>query len=293
MDNGVFTDQFRVLSQNLRKAARLPYLVAAGNHEVDENRPGPARAHTAAFLSSIGEGISADRLYYRKVVGRVRFLFLDTNDWVYREGPSPTRASIERRAQAQWEWLTRELADPAFGPGATTIVVMHHPLIQSSAKHREQARDLWSLRHRGTRLVDWLVDGGVDLVLTGHTHTYERFTITRRDGRGFRLVNLSGTPEPSFLWFGAGARRARDIRGRESAWLRSKGWKDLDGWSIVQDEVMARDEVDQFGLFTVAPDGGVTLSMRFLGRPAGGPPVPLAAGASRGEHGAAPAAGGR
>lgn len=275
VDDGSHSDQFPVLADLLRKLVRLPYLVAAGNHEVDQNSRGPARANTAAFLSSIGEPLTQDRLYYRKVVGRIRFLFLDSNDLVYDEGRHVDEAAVARRAHAQLDWLIRELNDPAFGPSATTVVVMHHPFIQSSAKHRGQARDLWNLHYHGRRFADILADGGVDLVLVGHTHTYERFTVTRKDGRGFHLINFSGRPEPSFLWVGAAQRRGEDISGNETAWLYGHGWTGLNDWRVVQDDVMAREEADQCGLFGVDADGGVTLSMCFLGRPPVEPPVRL------------------
>lgn len=275
VDDGAYSDQFQVLAGVLRKVQSLPYLAAAGNHEVDQNARGPARANVAAFLASIGEPITPDRLYYKKVVGRVRFLFLDSNDWVYDRGFGVDAEAVAPRAHAQLDWLVRELADPAFGPSATTVVVMHHPFIQSSAKHRDQARKLWNLRYHGRSLEDIFADGGVDLVLVGHTHTYERFTVTRKDGRGFHLINLSGKPEPSFLWFGDGQRRAQDLRGNEAGWLFSHGWTGLDGWTVTQNEVVTKDEVDQCGLFHVDGDGGVTLSMCFLGRKPVEPPVRL------------------
>jgi len=270
VDDGSHTDQFRVLAGLLSKIRRLPYLVAAGNHEVGWSRA-PARANAAKFLSTLDVSISPERLYYRKVVGRVRYLFLDSNDLVYRPDPNGGRKDqeIERRAHAQVDWLIRELADPVFGPAGTTVVVMHHPIVQSSRKHRRQSRDLWSLRYHGRRFPEILADGGVDLVLAGHTHTFERFTLERQDGRGFHLVNLSGRPKPSFLWFGAGERRSQEVHGDATAWLSEKGWRDLDGWTVSQEDVMAEDEADQLGLFTVDADGGITLSMRFLGQPPG------------------------
>ena len=285
VEDGAYGDQFRLLAGLLSKIRRLPYLVAVGNHEVGQSRPGRARPNTARFLSTLDDSLSAGRLYYRKVVGRVRFLFLDTNDLVYRPDPKGGRRDrdIEQRAHDQLDWLIRELADPAFGPISTTVVVMHHPLVQSSRKHRGQSRDLWSLRYHGRHLPEILADGGVDLVLTGHTHTFERFTVMRRDGRGFHLVNLSGRPAPSFLWLGASERRAQEIHGDATAWLYDKGWRDLDGWTVSQEDVMAGDEANQFGLFTVDGDGGIALAMHFLERPLlkrpPGPPVRLLWGA--------------
>jgi hypothetical protein len=141
---------------------------------------------------------------------------------------------------------------------------MHHPLVQSSRKHREQALALWSLEHRGRRLPDLLLDGGVDLILCGHTHTYERFRLTRADGCSLELVNLSGRPRDDFLWVGGAARRARDITGRESTWLAAKGWRQLEGWRIEQRAAMLDAESDQFAIIAVAPDGHLTLEMNFL-----------------------------
>lgn len=276
VDNGSRSDQFGLLTDVLSVARRLPYAVGVGNHEVENNAPGPARANLARFLSTMGQPIGPDRLYYTMTVGRVRFLFLDSNDLVYK-GTDKNAEAIAARAAAQMEWLTRTLRDPAWGPEGTTVVVMHHPLVQSSAKHRAQSRDLWSYTWKGRTLPDILADGGVDLILCGHTHTYERFRLERTDGRGFVLVNLSGTPEAAFLWFGAGARRARDIHGSEEPWLTENGWRNLRPWRITQDDVMDDDdeESDQYGVFTVDADGGITLTMRFIDRPAPEAPVRL------------------
>jgi len=274
VDDGSLNDQFSVLAEELKPVRRLPYAVGVGNHEVNNDAPGPSRGNLARFLSSMGQPLGQDRLYYSMIVGRVRFLFLDSNDLVYK-GSDKNAEAIAARAAAQMEWLTHTLSDPAWGPEATTVVVMHHPLVQSSAKHREQAVALWSYRWKGRSLPDILADGGVDLVLSGHTHTYERFRLERTDGRGFVLVNLSGTPEPSFLWFGAGARRARDIHGSEEPWLQENGWRNLKPWRITQDEVMDKHESNQYGVFTIDADGGISLAMRFLNRPVAEPSVRL------------------
>ena len=278
VDNGSQSDQFGLLADALGVVRRLPYVVGVGNHEVENDEPGPSRANTARFLSSLGQPIGPDRLYYTMTVGRVRFLFLDSNDLVYK-GSDQNAEAIAARAAAQMEWLTHTLSDPSWGPEATTVVVMHHPLVQSSAKHRGQSVALWSYMWKGRSLPNILADGGVDLILSGHTHTYERFRLERTDGRGFVLVNLSGTPESSFLWFGAGARRGRDIHGSEEPWLLEKGWRDLKPWRITQDEVMEKNESDQYGIFTVDADGGVTLTTRFIERPSAEPSVRLLWGA--------------
>lgn len=276
VDDGNYSDQFAVLAGILAPLQALPYLVAVGNHELSNEREPGARANTARFLAGIDPAFSAERMYYHKDLPGARLLFLDSNALVYGEGGA--EAPAPQRVQAQLDWLAARLADAPIG--ASRIVVMHHPLLQSSRKHREHAVALWSLEHRGRRLPDLLLDGGVNLVLCGHTHTYERFTLTRADGRRLELVNLSGRPRNEFLWFGRSARRARDIAGRELSWLAGKGWRDLGGWRIEQRAAMVEDESNQFGIFTVTPAGRISLEMCFLDerQPAGlrrEPPLPI------------------
>lgn len=276
--DGRHSDQFHLLREILSPVAGLPYLVGVGNHEVRNNSEVTARRNTAALLGRLDPEISWERLYYRKEIGMATILFLDTNDFVYgdsgagNDAPCPPPSG---RAERQLAWLVGELDEGRRGADGSaaaraTIVVMHHPLVQSSSKHAEQARALWSYRYEGRALPDILADGGVDLVLTGHTHTYERFRLERADGRVMTLLNVSGRPRESVLWIGDGARRARDLRGGEARWLAEHGWTGLDGWRVTQEEAMVRDEADQFAVIAVAADGGLTVEMRFLDDEAAG-----------------------
>jgi hypothetical protein len=268
VENGSHSDQFSRLRTILAPLAHSPYLVAAGNHELHDNRTREARENTARFLSYLDPALAEGRYYYRKDVGSIRLLFLDTNELVYgvkgKRKECPATIEPKTPAGRQFAWLTSQLADRA--TSATRIVViLHHPFVQSSEKHRPQARSLWNATYRGRRLADILADAGVDLVLTGHTHTYERFRLTRDDGRTFSLVNFSGRPRNSFLWFGAKARRARDIRGEESESLQDWGWTDLERWRIEQEEVMLKgEEANQFGVIEIAPDGEIRLETFFV-----------------------------
>ncbi len=270
--DGRHADQFHLLREILSPVRGLPYLVGVGNHEVRDNSSITARRNAAAFLRYLDDGISEERLYYRKEIGPASVLFLDSNDFVYGDSGAGGDAPCpppRGRAARQLEWLVEELnggVPPSSGSidPLVTIVVMHHPFLQTSSKHADQARALWAYRHEGRALPDILADGGVDLVLVGHTHTYERFRLERADGRAMALVNVSGRPRASLLWIGDGARRARDIRGREARWLAGRGWTGLDRWRVTQEDVMARNESDQFALITVGADGGLVLEMRFL-----------------------------
>ena len=263
--NGAHGDQFDRLASILAPLDSIPYLVSVGNHEVDSNRSPLAREFLSAFLAPVCDEISPERFYYKKQIGPLRILFLDTSDLVYGDDGSaisPSTPERGSRAEAQLAWLSAELADSSWT--GSTAVAMHHPLIQSSKKHRDQARVLWSYRYEGRTLPDLLADGGVDLILSGHTHTYERFRLLRSDGREMQIVNLSGRPRTSFFWKGDGERKAKEIAGVEMSWLQERGWSDLDGWRIYQEDAMTKDAADQFGLFTVDPTGEIWLEMYFL-----------------------------
>jgi hypothetical protein len=284
--DGRHADQFAFLAREiLPHGPRLPYLVGVGNHETRNNDSQAARVHTARFLAYLDPALSPDRFWYRKDLGGATFLFLDTNDLVYgpdgSRGACPDAFAPGSREARQIAWLDEQLGGLAAAPARPVVVVMHHPFVQSSAKHREAARSLWNLRVDGTRLVDRFADAGVDVVLSGHTHTYERFRLERDDGAVLALVNVSGRPRNTVFWYGADGRRPHDIGGEETEALADRGWTGLDRWTVRQEDVMLPpDEADQFGVFTVAPDGGIGLEMVFLDddRPEGyraDPPVRL------------------
>jgi 3',5'-cyclic AMP phosphodiesterase CpdA len=266
--NGNHSDQFALLTRFLAPLAHRPYLVGVGNHELFNNRSRVARENTVRFLGPLDPALTPDRLYYRKDIGPAAILFLDTNDFVYGEtgdrAACPLNVEPGTREGRQLAWLRDEFARLKADPRPVTIAVMHHPLVQSSEKHKDAACSLWNFQDGGRSLVDILAEGGVDLVLTGHTHTYERFRLRRDDGREMHLVNVSGRPRDSVLWFGAAERRARDLRGREEEWLAEIGWLGVDRWDIAQEDAMLDDEADQFALVTAEPGGGMVLDVRFL-----------------------------
>ncbi|NNM32316.1 MAG: hypothetical protein HKO53_04595 [Gemmatimonadetes bacterium] len=264
VQDGSHSDQFDMLRTILSPASHLPYVLGVGNHEVSNNEPGPSRQNLIQFLAGTDLPVAPDRLYYRLDLGPMRLICLDTNDLVYGPpGLDPGAPRAEARVRRQMEWLEAELEnDPSRPP--LTVVSLHHPFVQTSKKHRATAQGLWALEHDGRRLVDILADGGVDVILAGHTHTYERFQLRREDGKTLRLVNLSGRPRNAFLWFGAGSRRPQNLTG-ETDWFARHGW-DLGPWTITQEDVMGSPERNQFGLFTVGPRGELDLELSFLGQ---------------------------
>jgi acid phosphatase type 7 len=84
---------------------------------------------------------------------------------VYPPAPLCTSTS------AQANWLRSDLAAH---PTLCTLAVFHEPLFATRAPHAGKAamRTLW----------DVMDDRGVDLVVSGHNHAYERFKPMRADG---------------------------------------------------------------------------------------------------------------
>ncbi len=275
VDDGRHSDQFHALTDILKPVSHLPYLVGVGNHEKDDNQSSSALRNTATFLSYLDGGFSPGRMYYRKDIGPARFLFLDTNDLVYGDEGGRGQARPPEpgsRGAEQIEWLLNELDQLSTDKPALSIAVMHHPILQSSLKHGAQAVSLWNLEIEGRSLARLLFGAGIDVILTGHTHTYERFRVNDSLGSVMHLINISGRPRGGFLWFEGGgflwmgkiSRRAADIAGRERSWLRRSGWRIPEAWSVYQEDAMLEREADQFAVITVEEDGGLLLEIAFL-----------------------------
>jgi len=132
--------------------AGVEFEVATGNHELEEELSAEANEEIAQLI----ERTKKQGAFYKTTYGPVDFFIIDSST------PLATGAA----AQEQGEWLDREL-------GASTarwkIAVHHHPPYGSGPKRgsnlplREAVEPLY-------------VEHGVDLVLTGHDHFYERTT---------------------------------------------------------------------------------------------------------------------
>ena len=262
--DGRRSDQFHMLTDILSPLAEFPYLVGVGNHEVKNNLDPVARENYLAFVNaSLGDELSTDRLYFRRDVGAVRMLFLDSNDLVYgADGERADDVEADARAREQLRWLSEQLAEPE--GQRRTLAFIHHPMLSSSKKHAAQGAKLWSLLHEGRTLPTILLEGGVDVVVSGHTHTYERLRVTDASGHSLQLINVSGRPRNAVLWFGSGGRRARDIRGEEIEDLVDRGWKGLEGWKVEHLDAMLDDEENQWAELRVSAGGEIRGEIYFL-----------------------------
>lgn len=261
VEDGSNNDQFDTLRGHLAPVADLPYLVGVGNHELqpEQGTEKRTRAHrnTAAFL---GAHYSQHRMFFAKRIGRVRLLFLNTNDLpgvypeLYKNDPD-----AEERAAEQLRWLEEELREEVH----PTIVLSHHAFVQSPSKHRDHANALWNHTYDdyGERtLPEMLIDGGVDLVLTGHVHSYEVFKL-ERNGRQMWSVNASGKPTG---WWRPGTRMPRNWQGKELDRLDDTGFTTrLDQWEFSQLSFMTDDtKRDQFAVVTVGAAGSLQIQIR-------------------------------
>lgn len=140
-----------------------------GNHEYDRGGDG--------YFGYFGEAAGPSRLgYYAYRAGSWRMLMLNSAVSIQRGSP-------------QYEWVRQELQQ---APALCTLVAMHHPF-ESSGDHgaTPAVRDVWQLIH----------EAGVDVVVNGHDHLYERFAEQNADrraepGRGVRqfTVGTGGAP---------------------------------------------------------------------------------------------------
>ncbi|ATB46935.1 metallophosphoesterase [Corallococcus macrosporus] len=172
--------------------AQVPFFAALGNHEYVTNQ-GQPYLDNLYLPSNNPEGTER---YYSFDWGHVHFVALDSNCAV-------GLASADRCTRdAQKTWLERDLA------GSTQpwkIVFFHHPP-WSSGEHGSQ---LSMRRHFGPIMEKY----GVDLVLTGHDHNYERSKPMKGDG-----IAADGEQGIPYLVVGGGGATLRQLPGSKPDW---------------------------------------------------------------------------
>lgn len=108
-----------------------------------------------------------DRGYYSFDLGEWHLVALNSQ---CAEPPGRPEATECAPGSTQEQWLRRDLAR---NPSACTLAYFHHPLFSSGAEGASPAlRPVWQALH----------EAGVDVVLNGHAHRYERFAPQDPDG---------------------------------------------------------------------------------------------------------------
>jgi 3',5'-cyclic AMP phosphodiesterase CpdA len=149
----------RFMANNARSARFRPWMPILGNHEIEN---GMGELGYDATLARF----RLPRNWYAYTVGAVRFVAVDTEDWCYQKGGDIYLRGYSKGAQLAW--LDAELAAARRSRDIDWIVLLAHHLTVSSAN--ANGSDL-GLREQLQPLVDRY---GVDVVLSGHDHNYER-----------------------------------------------------------------------------------------------------------------------
>ncbi|WP_018506166.1 purple acid phosphatase family protein [Parafrankia discariae] len=161
-----WADWFAMISTS---AARRPWMPSVGNHETERGNGalGLAAYQTYFQLPDNDEEPYLTGLWYAFTVGGVRFVVLSGDDVCYQDaGRVYLRGYSSGRQTA---WLERQLAEARADRTVDWIVVALHQAAVSTAEYHNGA-DL-GLREAWLPLFDRY---GVDLVISGHEHHYER-----------------------------------------------------------------------------------------------------------------------
>jgi 3',5'-cyclic AMP phosphodiesterase CpdA len=172
-------------------AAQRPWMPCPGNHEIEfGNGPLGLDAYRTRYVLP-RNGSPFEGLWYRFQVGSVLFISLSADDVIYQDsgaflaGPAPLHpapstgnapiepgTSIYIRGYSQGvqtRWLEATLAAAAADASVDWIVVQMHQDALSSSKYGNGSDR--GIREAWLPLFDRY---GVDLVLCGHDHDYER-----------------------------------------------------------------------------------------------------------------------
>jgi 3',5'-cyclic AMP phosphodiesterase CpdA len=173
---------------NSRSARKRPWMPSAGNHENElGNGPIGYQAYQTYFSvpEAAGQTDVTRGLWYAFTAGAVRVISVANDDIVYQDGGNSYVRGYSGGAQKAW--LERELSSARGNNDIDWIVVCMHQVAISTADKFNGA-DL-GIREEWVPLFDKY---GVDLVVCGHEHHYERSHPIRG-----REANTTLTPVPT------------------------------------------------------------------------------------------------
>ncbi|HLZ76358.1 metallophosphoesterase family protein [Phenylobacterium sp.] len=157
-------------ANNSRSARNRPWMPSPGNHENElGNGPIGYQAYQTYFSvpEAAGQTDLTRGLWYAFTAGSVRVISIANDDVTYQDaGDSYVRGYS---AGAQKAWLEQTLAEARHDPAVDWVVVCMHQVAISTADKFNGA-DL-GIREEWAPLFD---KHGVDLVVCGHEHHYER-----------------------------------------------------------------------------------------------------------------------
>jgi hypothetical protein len=154
---------------NSRSARKRPWMPSAGNHENElGNGPIGYQAYQTYFSLPVSAGQTdvTRGLWYSFTAGSVRVISIANDDIAYQDGGNSYVRGYSLGAQKVW--LEKELAAARGDRDVDWIVVCMHQVAISTAM--ANGADL-GIREEWVPLFD---EYGVDLVVCGHEHHYER-----------------------------------------------------------------------------------------------------------------------
>lgn len=161
-----------------------------GNHEYANDRS-RAADHNIPYYSIFtvpsnaesGGLASGTEHYYSYDYGNIHFIMLDSYGI-----DSGTHLYDDTTSGQQALWLKADLEANA-GKHKWTIVCLHHPPYTNGSHHSDAEQDLIAIRRKITPILERY---GVDVVLAGHSHVYERSFLVK-DHIGFSDAFNKGT----------------------------------------------------------------------------------------------------
>jgi len=144
-------DSYGVLMQRL--ASRIPVMTVPGNHEVGDGEQ--FVSYRARYpMPHLASG-STDPTYWSRDIESVHVIGLNSY-------------GATHPGSLQYEWLVRDLDTIDRSRTPWLVVMMHAPWYNSNHGHKGEATLMQNDMEK------LLFDAGVDIILNGHVHAYER-----------------------------------------------------------------------------------------------------------------------
>jgi hypothetical protein len=237
-------------------ASRVPWMVSVGNHEMEPGFGDLGYDGVLARLALPATGAAGSPVVYACRYGNVAVVSLDANDISHE-----ISHNNDYSGGAQTRWLDVTLAALRADPGVDWIVVgFHHCARCTNVLHGSDGavRELW----------EPLFDAhGVDVVVNGHNHSYERThplragEVTQEVAAGERMAAGNGTV---YLTAGCGGNPRVEVATAPVSYVTLEGglrMPELTPWSATRYTDLS------FVAFDVVPHdrtGATTLTIRAL-----------------------------
>lgn len=150
---------------------KYPLFPTPGNHDYGNDNPNLQLSHKMPYYDIFtmpvngesGGVASGNEAYYSYDYGNVHFLSLDS----YGKEDQSTRLYDTLGKQVQW--IKADLA--AHKNKGWVVAYWHHPPFSLGSRNGETETDMIKIRENFIRILE---RNGVDLILCGHSHVYER-----------------------------------------------------------------------------------------------------------------------